>query len=268
MLRKPHFVLLLVVSLAVLILLALPASVRSKLRLTAGGLFLPLFGLAGTAQAVGERAGAALTPRSVMASRILELEEECRTLRVALMESQVSERENDRLRQMVGFAGRNRWKLKPARVIGRDPASWWQAVHLDIGSQDGVITNLAVLSPEGLVGRVAEVGPRTCRVVLVGDPNCPVSAALADTRDSGVVRGASAGDFRGAVVDLSYLSRDAVVRPGQRVITSGQGGIYPAGITVGEVIDSRMVEAGIYVEARVRLAVNLAGIDHLWVKLP
>ncbi len=268
MLRKPHFVLLLVVSLAVLVLLALPASVRSRVRLAAGGLFLPLFGLAGTAQAVGERAGAALTPRSVLDSRIRELEEQTRNLRAALTESQVAERENDRLRQMVGYPARNRWKLKAARVIGRDPASWWQAVHLDIGAQDGVLTNLAVLAPEGLVGRVAEVGSRTCRVVLVGDPNCPVSAALADTRDSGVVRGASAGDFRGTVVDLSYLSRDAVVRPGQRVITSGQGGIYPAGITVGEVIDSRMVEAGIYVEARVRLAVNLAGIDHVWVKLP
>ncbi|MGE3312165.1 MAG: rod shape-determining protein MreC [Limisphaerales bacterium] len=268
MLRKPHFVLLLVVTLAVLVLLGLPASSRSRMRLAVGGLFLPLFGLAGTAQAAGERAAAALTPRSVLESRIRDLEEDSRTLRVLLMEAEAATRENDRLRQMVGYPGRSRWRLKPARVIGRDPASWWQAVHLDIGAQDGVVTNLAVLAAEGLVGRVAEVSPRTCRVVLVGDPNCPVSAALADTRDTGVVRGASAGDYRGAVVDFSYLSRDAVVRPGQRVITSGQGGIFPAGITVGDVIDSRMVEAGIYVEARVRLAVNLAGIDHLWVKLP
>jgi rod shape-determining protein MreC len=70
------------------------------------------------------------------------------------------------------------------------------------------------------------------------------------------------------VVELSYLSRDAVVRPGQKVITSGQGGIYPAGIVVGDVVDSRLVEAGIYLEARVRLAVNLAAVDHVWVKLP
>lgn len=268
MLRKPHFVLLLVVTLAVLVLLALPATVRTKVRLACGSLFLPLFGLAGTAQAVGERAAAALTPRSVLESRLRELDDEVRTLRVALMESQAAVRENERLRQMVSYPARTRWKLKPARVIGRDPANWWQAVHLDVGLQDGVTTNLAVLAPEGLVGRVAEVGTRTCRVVLVGDPNCPVSAALADTRETGVVRGATAGDFRGAVVDLSYLSRDALVRPGQRVITSGQGGTYPAGIAVGEVIDSRMVEAGIYVEARVRLAVPLAAIDHVWVKLP
>ena len=268
MLRKPHFVLLLAVSLAVLVLLGLPASPRSKVRLAFGSLFLPLFGLAGTVQAVGERAGAAVTPRSVLESRLRELEEESRMLRVALMESQVAVRENDRLRQMVGYPARNRWRLRPARVIGRDPASWWQAVHLDVGARDGVTTNLAVLAPEGLVGRVAEVGPGTCRVVLIGDPNCPVSAALADSRETGIVKGASAGDFRGAIVDLSYVSRDAVVRPGQKVITSGQGGIYPPGIVVGEVIDSRLVEAGIYLEARVRLAVSLASIDHVWVRLP
>jgi len=268
MLRKPHFVLLLAVSLAVLVLLGLPASARSKVRLAFGSLFLPLFGLASTAQAVGERVGTTVTPRSVLAARLRELEDENRTIRVALMESEAAVRENERLRQMVGYPARNRWRLRPARVIGRDPSSWWQAVHLDVGAGDGVITNLAVLAPEGLVGRVAEVGPSTCRVVLIGDPNCPVSAALAESRETGIVKGASAGEFRGAVVDLSYLSRDAVVRPGQKVVTSGQGGIYPPGILVGEVIDSRMVEAGIYLEARVRLAVALAAIDHVWVKLP
>ena len=268
MLRKPHFLVLVLVSLVVLVLLALPASTRSKVRLAFGSLFLPLFGLAGTAQAVSERATAAVTPRSTLAARIRDLEEETRQLRAQVTESQVALRENERLRQMLGYPERSRWKLKPARVIGRDPANWWQAVHLDVGRADGVTTNLAVLAPEGLVGRVAEVGARTCRVVLVGDPNCPVSVALTDTRETGVVRGAASGEFRGAVVDLSFLSRDAVVRPGQRVMTSGQGGIYPAGITVGDVIDARMVEAGIYVEARVRLAANLGAVDHVWVKLP
>jgi len=268
MLRKPHFVLPLVVTLVVLVLLALPAPARSKVRLAFSSLFLPLFGLAGTAQAVAERAATTVTPRSTLATRIRELEEETRNLKALTMESEAAVRENDRLRQMVGYPARNRWKLRPARVIGRDPASWWQAVHLDVGSSDGVTTNLAVLAPEGLVGRVVEVGSGTCRVVLVGDPNCPVSAALADTRETGVVRGAVAGEYRGAVVELSYLSRDAVVRPGQKVITSGQGGIYPAGIVVGDVVDSRLVEAGIYLEARVRLAVNLAAVDHVWVKLP
>jgi rod shape-determining protein MreC len=105
-------------------------------------------------------------------------------------------------------------------------------------------------------------------VVLVGDPNCPVAAALAETGETGIIRGASGGDVHGTLVDLSYLSRSALVRAGQRVVTSGQGGVFPAGIPVGEVIDARTIEAGIYVEARVRLSANLAALDRVWVRLP
>jgi rod shape-determining protein MreC len=105
-------------------------------------------------------------------------------------------------------------------------------------------------------------------VVLIGDPNCPVAAALADTSDTGIIRGVSGGEIRGALVELTYLARSASLKPGQRVVTSGQGGVFAPGIPIGELVDSRPAGSGIYMEARVRLSVNLGALDHVWVKLP
>lgn len=268
MLRKPHVLLPLVLALVVLAILALPEQTRSRVRVAIGSLFLPLFGLAGTAQAATERLAASATPRGSLVQRIQSLEAENRALQLKLAETQPLVRENERLRQMLGYLPRTSGRLLPARVIGRDPGNWWQSVHINLGARSGITTNLPVLTPEGLVGRVAEVGPWWARVVLVGDPNCPVAAALSDTGEVGIIRGASGGDIQGALVDLTYLSRNAVLRPGQRVVTSGQGGVFPPGIFVGEVVDARSVGAGVFLEARVRLGVNLGSLDHLWVRLP
>lgn len=268
MLRKPHLILLIVVALGVLVLLALPEGTRARLKVAFTGLFLPLFGLAASAQSAAERGASALTPRSVLLSRIQQLEEDNEQLRLTATEALAAARENDRLRQMLAYAPRVPWRLQAARVIGRDPANWWRSVHIDVGQRHGVVPDLAVLTPEGLVGRVAEVGALTSRVVLVGDPNCPVSASPVDSATVGIIRGSSSSEMGESLVELSFLSRYSRVKPGQRVLTSGQGGVYPPGILVGEIVDARAVGDGIYLEARVRLAANLAGLDRVWVKLP
>jgi rod shape-determining protein MreC len=102
----------------------------------------------------------------------------------------------------------------------------------------------------------------------VGDPNCPVAASLLENGETGIIRGASGGDLHGNLVELSYLSRHAAVRAGQLVVTSGQGGVFPPGIPVGTLVDARTVGDGIFIEARVRLAVSMGAVDHVWVKLP
>ncbi len=268
MLRKPHAILLAAASLALLVFLVLPEYSRSRIRVAFGTLYLPLFTVAGPSENAVARAAASLTPRSALLDRIHALEQSNEVLRLSVVEHEAATRESDRLRQMLGFAARTSWKLRPARVIGRDPANWWQSIRIDIGTRDGITTNLAVLTPEGLVGRVAEAGPWNSRVVLVGDPNCPVAAALADTSETGIIRGVSGGDIQGSLVELTYLPRNAGLKPGQRVVTSGQGGVFPAGIGIGDLVDSRPAVSGIYAEARVRLAVNLGALAHVWVKLP
>jgi rod shape-determining protein MreC len=71
-----------------------------------------------------------------------------------------------------------------------------------------------------------------------------------------------------SLVNLGFLSRNAALAPGQKVVTSGLGGIFPAGIPIGTIVDFRSVEFGLYTEARVKLAANLSALEEVWVLFP
>jgi rod shape-determining protein MreC len=76
------------------------------------------------------------------------------------------------------------------------------------------------------------------------------------------------GPLETDLVALGYLSRNANLKPGQNVVTSGVGGIFPAGIPIGKIVDVQPVDYGSRAEARVKLAANLNSLDEVWVKLP
>ena len=101
------------------------------------------------------------------------------------------------------------------------------------------------------------------QVLLLGDPDCKVAALVNETRDMGVV--GAGGPFDSSLTTMSYLPKDANLKAGQSVVTSGLGGIFPKGIPVGKIVDSRQVEYGLYTEARVKLAANLSALEDVWV---
>ncbi|MCU0782866.1 MAG: rod shape-determining protein MreC [Verrucomicrobia bacterium] len=269
MLKRPQYIVLGLVVLLTLVVLNLPAQTAIRLKLAVGGLFLPLFGLAGAGQQTAAKATDAILPRAELARQNESLRRENQQLRLQAMQAEETARENDRLRQLFQWQQQSRWKtrLKLARVILRDPANWWRTVQIDLGSRDGVRTNVTVLTTDGLVGRVNSVSLTRSQVVLIGDPNCKVAALVEnETRDTGVI--GAGGPFDNSLVELSYLSRRTNLKPGQNVVTSGLGEIFPAGIPIGKIVDSRPVEYGLYTEARVKLAANLSGLEEVWVLLP
>jgi rod shape-determining protein MreC len=149
----------------------------------------------------------------------------------------------------------------------RDPANWWRTVQIDLGSRDGIHENLPVLTEDGLVGRVSSVSFACSQVVLVGDPNCKVSALVENpTHDMGILT--ASGPLDNSLVELSYLSGSANLKPGQNVISSGLGGVFPKGIPVGQIVDASPVEFGLYTVARVKLNVNLGSLEQVWVLFP
>ncbi len=269
MLKRPHYIAVGVVVVLALLVLNLPGRATARLKLTIGSLFLPLFGLASGAQQLTGKAGDALLSRRELARQNETLRRENEQLRLQAVQAEAMARENDRLRKLFQWEQQSRWKsrLKLAHVILRDPANWWRTVQIDLGSRDGLRTNLTVLTTEGLVGRVHSVGFTRSQVVLVGDPNCKVAALVEnENRDTGVI--GNAGPLETSLVELSYLSRNAALKPGQNVVTSGLGGVFPAGIPIGKVVDSRLVAYGLVTEARVKLAVNLGALEEVWVLLP
>jgi rod shape-determining protein MreC len=104
-------------------------------------------------------------------------------------------------------------------------------------------------------------------VLLLGDPNCKVSALVENpAHDAGVI--SASGPLDDSLVELTYLSGSANLKPGQSVITSGLGGIFPKGVPIGQIVDLRSVEYGLYTEARVKLNARLGALEQVWVLLP
>jgi len=267
MFKRPYYIAVALVALLTLVVLNLPSRTTTRLKLAIGSIFLPLFGAAGGVQQVAARAGDSLLPRSELIRANEALRRQNQELRVQAMQAAATARENDRLRQLVGWQKQSPWKLKLARVLSRDPANWWRTIQIDLGSRDGLRENLPVLTPEGLVGRVAEVSLLRSKVVLIGDANCKVPAVVENAaRDKGVIL--SSGPFDGSFVSLTYLPSNAHLQPGQKVVTSDLSGIYPKGISIGIVADARPVESGLYLEAGVKLSANLSSLEEVWVLFP
>lgn len=190
-------------------------------------------------------------------------------MKVLQMQTDAVLEENRRLRQMLQMKPQTVWNLRLAKVIGRDPANWWRTIQIDLGTEDGVKENQAVMSSQGLVGRVYRVGAHRALVVLVGSQECKVAAVVDKSRENGVVGpSGSSAILDPNLVDLSYMTRNSKLEPGQLVYTSGLGGIFPPGILVGSIVDTQTVEHGLYVEARVKLSVNINQLEEVWVLLP
>ncbi len=188
--------------------------------------------------------------------------------RLRLMESRFRalEKENAQLRHALDFKKTTRFEVVASRVIRRNPTTWWQTLEIDAGSARGIVSNLAVLSNEGLVGRVDRVDKDRCSVILLTDEKCQVAVRIEGSPEVGIVSGQRGVFDDEPMLRLRFLSANAAVRPGQRVFTTGRGGVFQPNILLGT-IDS--VDKGVLAsEAFVRPSVNFANLGAVFVVLP
>ena len=268
MLKRPHYIALGLVVVLTLLILNLPTKATARLKLGIGSLFVPLFGLANSTEHLAGRASDALLPRSELLKENQALREQNEQLKLHAAQSERVARENDRFRELLKLQQRQkRGKYRLANVVLHDPANWWRSIEIDLGSRDGISNNLPVLGANGaLVGRISSVSLTKSQVVLLGDPNCKVSGRVDNpARDTGVL--GTSGPLESEFLDMGYLSRNADIKPGQTVWTSGLGGIFPKDILIGVVADSRAEEYGLYTVARVKLAASLGALEEVWIML-
>jgi len=264
MLRRRHYIALGLILLLTLVILSLPGQTTARLKLGISSLYLPFFGGANASRQLAGRVGDSLLPRSELLRQNEILRRQNQELRLQAAQVEALTRENDRLRQYFGWQRQQPRKYRLANVVLRDPANWWHSVEIDVGSRDGIRTNMPVLTTEGLVGRIASVGVTRSQVVLLGDPNCKVAARVENpTHDTGVI--GPSGPMDNEFVELAFLSRNAALKPGQDVKTSGYGGIFPKDITIGRVVESHPGEYGLNMLAEVKLAANLNALEEVWV---
>jgi len=197
--------------------------------------------------------------RTVEAARVNPaLEERADFLAREVARLKEVEAENRRLRELLGLPDRAGRPGVVARVIGRDIQNWNQSVLIDRGGADGVAREAAVISAGGLVGKVIEVAPRLSRVLLIIDPASGVGGVVQSSRSTGIVEGTAAG---GCV--MKYLPRRIEISPGDTVVTSGLGGVYPPGILIGTIVAAREEKDGTYQNAELEPAARFDRLE--WV---
>ncbi|HEX3535800.1 MAG TPA: rod shape-determining protein MreC [Stellaceae bacterium] len=138
--------------------------------------------------------------------------------------------ENKQLRSLVKAVPEPAIRYTTARIIANSGGAYVRTVMIDAGSGDGLARGQAVISGDGLVGRLTEVGVRAARVLLITDLNSRVPVVVENSHAAAVLAGDNSDRPR-----LVYLGTSGEVRVGDRVVTSGEGGIFPPGVAVGVV---------------------------------
>ncbi len=138
--------------------------------------------------------------------------------------------ENKRLQRLAGFRQKSAPKAVGALVISRSPTSWQSVVTIDAGAADGVREKAAVVTDKGVVGRTVRVSRSAALVQLLDDRRSGIGVEIVRTGATAIAEGAMDGRLR-----LRFLPADASVKIGDKLVTSGVGGVYPRGLAIGSV---------------------------------
>lgn len=164
-----------------------------------------------------------------------------------------------RLQSLLAFKEQFISETKAAQVIGTSGTDNSRVIYIDKGSADGVRDNMAVITPAGIVGKVAKAFHSTSQVLLISDQSWGAGAILTQSRLQGIVKGTQAG-----TVQLQYIMSDEQVKPGEPIVTSGGDRIFPKGLPVGTV---REVSPGRenFLNIRVQPAADLTRLEEVLV---
>ena len=142
-------------------------------------------------------------------------------------------------------------------VVGVEPNPYLRYVTINVGSLQGVETGMPVVSGgAGLIGRVAQVGPRTVEVQLLTDTDSAVAALLQTSRVTGLVVGQPDGTLR-----MEYIPQEQHIDVGDIVLTSGLGGVMPKGLVIGQVTEVLQMDYALFQSAVVRPAIDLSRLE-------
>ncbi|MEE9590950.1 MAG: rod shape-determining protein MreC [Thermodesulfobacteriota bacterium] len=136
-----------------------------------------------------------------------------------------------RLKDLLGFKNKKQLSLVAAEIIGTDTYGWTKTFLIGKGLDEKLERNMAVVNPYGIVGKILEVQSDTSKVLLATDPRFRVDALIQRTRTKGIIEGNSSKRLI-----LKYLRQLDDVKIGDKIISSGLGGIFPKGLVVGEVV--------------------------------
>jgi len=192
----------------------------------------------------------------------MALTEEVRRLRTEIVDLREKELENNRLKKILKLKNKLDFPTLVAQIIGQDASGLFRTVLINKGSEDGILPDMPVIVPEGVVGKINRSSNLMAQVMMITDPSMSVDCRVERTRD----RGLMSGSYSYPCV-LQYLNKEAQIKQGDLVVTSGLDGVFPRGLVVGTVDSVRSSEHGLFLEAVVSPAVRLSEIEEVVVIL-
>ncbi len=140
-------------------------------------------------------------------------------------------RQGERLQALLDFQQKYIYKTQAAQAIGSSGSDSSRVFYIDKGWKDGVVPDMAVITPDGIVGKVRESGDHTAQVLAINDQTSGAGVILETTRIRGILRGDSAGHPQ-----IVGILADQRIQPGEKVLTAGGDLVFPRGLPVGEVV--------------------------------
>ena len=203
---------------------------------TVGSIFAPIENALSTATRYVRDVVDGVKDYCAISAALEEKEFENTNLKLQLQALEEDARENERLTDLL--EAQERYAPQDpvyARVIARDPSVWFETFSINKGRNDGVEVNMSVITGDGLVGRVYEVGMNYAKVLSIIDTRSAVSCLIERTRDNGVMRGQISASSATSECYMYYLPVVNDIIPGDVVLTSGVDTLFPKGIVVGTV---------------------------------
>jgi rod shape-determining protein MreC len=190
----------------------------------------------------------------------LALLEENRKLLNAIAGLKEIQQENIRLKKLFHFEENLSLQTVIARVIAKDVSTEFRSIRINRGETSGIKKNMAVVTEEGIVGRVLRTTPNTSDIVTVLDLYSAVDAIVERSRARGVIEG-----LTDDTCQLKYALRTDDILPGDTLISSGLGGIFPKGVAVGTVSKVDRKPFGITQEVEVKPSVDFSKLEEVLV---
>lgn len=173
--------------------------------------------------------------------------------------------ENERLRNMLDLKDTYKdFELTAANVTGKDSSRWFLSLTLDKGTDDGLNMSDTVITNEGLVGHITDIGTNWARVTTILDSQSTVAVIVERTDDLATVDG-DIDLAESGLCKMTYISKDSALTVGDVIKTSGLGGVYPKGLNVGKIKEIHPENQGVSQYAEVTPSVNFDRIYEVFV---
>jgi rod shape-determining protein MreC len=201
----------------------------------------------------------AQSENDILKQRVQELE-------VELQQKGELSAENERLKTLLDLKEKSQYKILTARIIGRDPSAWFNSAIINRGSLDGVKLNMSIVTNGGLVGRVTATSPLTAQVDLITKDKAGLGGVIGELGNSNAL-GVVMGTGKKELLEMGYVPGTVEVQVGEIVYTTGQDGIFPAGLKLGEIVEVKSGSATVPHQILIRPSANLSTMQEVGVLL-